>query len=508
MSRPGFVLRVDDRTPPLLVPEGTGCRLQRFDLGTSVVYPTESMPGLADERAGIEEALAAPVAGPPLAELLRPGMKLTLTFTSTRVRPTRNPDIRGRVLEQVLTLAAAAGVDDVALVAASGLGPRPTEDEFRALLGERIVRSFLGQGLLTAHDAFGETSEVAGVAVNARVAESDLVVHVAVVDDPRHGAGAQLVTGLGSADVIGRARSLEAVRDRGVVDGLVADLSSALPVFAVEVVLDQATYPSGLAWMGRREWEWTSADQLRFFGVRRLQSFAGRQVRRSLVDQPPVRQVVGLTAGQLGRTSTQTERILARQQQVPIDTPFDVAVTGVPARTVENPDGALNPLIAAWSALVDTLGSHTGRPAVRDGGVAVVFAPLLPDFSARTHPSASDFYADVLSQTTDPDEIARDHEPRFAHDEWYENLYRRQHAFAGIHPVHLWYEIAEARSHLADVIVVGGDREVAERLGFRAASTLADALEIAAAAVGRTPSVGYLHAPPRIVADVAIEDPQ
>lgn len=508
MSRPGFVLRVDDRTPPLLVPEGSGCRLQRFAQGTAVVYPSESMPVIADLRAGIDEALAAPQGGEPLDALLRPGMKLTLTFTSSQVPASRNPDIRGRIIERVLTLAAQAGVDDVALVAANGLGPRPTDSELRGMLGERIVRSFLGQGLLGAHDAYADTAAVGGVSLNARVAESDLVVHVAVVDAPGRDAGSQLVTGLGSAEVIGRARSLEAVRNPGIIGGLVDQVAAALPLFVVEAVLDQRSYPPGLAWLGRREWEWTTADRARFFGLRRLQSVAGRQMRRSLVDQPVERQLVGLTAGQLGRTSSQTAQILARQQQVPIDEPFDVVVTGVPAHTVQNPDGELNPLVAAWSALVDTVGSHTGRSAVRDGGVVVVFAPFAGHFSARTHPSASDFYADVLSQTTDPDEIARDHESRFADDEWYRNLYRSQHAFAGAHPVHLWYEIAEARARLGDVIVVGGDRDVVERLGFRAASTFEDALEIAAASVGRTPSVGYLHTPPRIIAEVSGQDPQ
>ena len=33
MPRPGFVLQVDERTPPLLVHEGEGYRMQKFPLG-------------------------------------------------------------------------------------------------------------------------------------------------------------------------------------------------------------------------------------------------------------------------------------------------------------------------------------------------------------------------------------------------------------------------------------------------------------------------------------------
>ena len=38
MGRPGFVLEVDDRTPPLLVPDGDRFRLERFPLGTRVIH--------------------------------------------------------------------------------------------------------------------------------------------------------------------------------------------------------------------------------------------------------------------------------------------------------------------------------------------------------------------------------------------------------------------------------------------------------------------------------------
>jgi hypothetical protein len=49
MSRPGFVLEVDDRTPPLVVHEGLGFRLEDgFPLGTRVVYPPESIPAVPD----------------------------------------------------------------------------------------------------------------------------------------------------------------------------------------------------------------------------------------------------------------------------------------------------------------------------------------------------------------------------------------------------------------------------------------------------------------------------
>jgi len=70
MSRPGFVLEVDERTPALLVHEGEGFRLERFPLGTRVIYPPESLPGIRNVDAAIARALANPIDCEPLSELL------------------------------------------------------------------------------------------------------------------------------------------------------------------------------------------------------------------------------------------------------------------------------------------------------------------------------------------------------------------------------------------------------------------------------------------------------
>ena len=73
MSRPGFVLEVDDRTPPLLVHEGLGFRLENFPLGTRVVYPPESIGTVPDVEGTIRDALLHPIDSEPLPSLLRPG---------------------------------------------------------------------------------------------------------------------------------------------------------------------------------------------------------------------------------------------------------------------------------------------------------------------------------------------------------------------------------------------------------------------------------------------------
>ena len=83
-----------------------------------------------------------------------------------------------------------------------------------------------------------------------------------------------------------------------------------------------------------------------------------------------------------------------------------------------------------------------------------------------------DFFEEVLADTTDPVEIEKTYEERFATDEWYRHLYRTSHAYHGVHPFYMWYWGAHALEHLGRVIIVGGDPRAVRRLGFSPASTL------------------------------------
>ncbi|MBO0841681.1 MAG: DUF2088 domain-containing protein, partial [Nocardioides sp.] len=188
MTRPGFVLEVDDRTPPLLVHEGLGFRLEEFPLGTRVIYPPESLPAVPDVDAAIADALENPVDCEPLRELMFPGMRLTIAFDDLSLPlPTmKAPDIRGKIMEQVLTIAAEKDVDDVEIIAALALHRRMTAEEMKHIVGERVFRSFYPSGKLYNHDAedraalehLGVTEKGEDVEINKRAATSDLLVYV------------------------------------------------------------------------------------------------------------------------------------------------------------------------------------------------------------------------------------------------------------------------------------------------------------------------------------------
>src|SRR5207244_9883142 len=183
-------------------------RLERLPVGTRVLYPPEPLEPLADPDAAVRRALLEPHGSDPLPALLFPGMRLTIAFddVSLPLPPMKRPDNRQRVIEAVLDLAAAAGVDDVQLIAALALHRRMTEAELRHALGDRIYDAFAPPGLLTQHDAedpsalvhLGTTEAGEDVELNKRAVESDLLVYVNINLVAMDGGHKSVATGLAS----------------------------------------------------------------------------------------------------------------------------------------------------------------------------------------------------------------------------------------------------------------------------------------------------------------------
>lgn len=511
MARPGFVLEVDARTPPLVVPDGARVRLERFPLGTSVVYPAESLPAIADVAEAIDTALDFPLDSAPLQDRLHPGMRLVIAFDdiTTPVPQMARPDIRGRIVEAVLRRAAAAGVDDVLLVGARGLHRRMTESELLHLLGERVFRSFFADGKLVNSDAedseqlsrVGATDD-GDLRMSSAAAGADLLVFVHLAGQTGNGTAA-VVRGLGSTATVAQlAAPAEpgAARSQAEIE---RQVSAAVDIFSVEAVLDNAAYSSPLEFLGKREWEWSLKDQAVRFAVRRGLAMTSVKARQRIGNAARARYApIQIAAGSPSAVALASQERVAAQRVVEVPGQSDVAILGVPPATPDSVDSVTNPILAAWSALGATFAAYTQRPVVRPGGALILYHPMTPNFSSLHHPSSVDFFADVLPTTTDAVQISEKFEEKYATDPWYRHLFQTSYAFHGVHPCHLWYAMEPARRHCGDIIWVGGHRATVERLGFRAASTLADALEIVSSTVGRSPSIRYLHNTAQLVADV------
>jgi lactate racemase len=524
MTRPGFVLDVDERTPPLLVHEGEGFRLQKFPLGTKVIYPPDPLPGIRDVTGAIRHALLNPHGSEPLPELLKPGMRLTIAFDdiSLPLPPMQTPDIRGRVIEQVLELAARKGVDDVKLVVANSLHRRMTPAEIKRAVGERVYRSFWPEDL-TNFDAedpnglthIGQTDRGEDVEISRRAAESDLLVYVNINLVAMDGGHKSVPVGLGSYKSLRHHHNVHTMlNSRSYMDppqsalhGSAARmgrlLAEHLRIFTIETTLNNETFPKAFGFLNKREWEWSLADQGTYLAAKRANDKAPARVRREVF-----RRIVapyGVTGVNAGETEAVHERTLAnlhRQQLVEVDGQADVMVVGLPYICPYNVNSIMNPILVHCLGLGYYFNLYQGKPVVRPGGVLILHHPVPWEFHQVHHPSYVDFFDEVLSETTDPAAIEAKYEQQYAQDPWYVHLYRNSYAYHGVHAFYMWYWGAHAMDHLGDVIFVGADRRAVSRMGYRTAGTFADALEMAGETVGRSPRVAYLHCPPLVLADV------
>lgn len=522
--RPGFVLDVDERTPPLLVHQGEGFRLEKFPLGTRVVYPPESLPGLPDVDGAIDHALDNPENSEPLRALLRPGMKLTIAFDdlSIPLPPMRRPDVRQRIIEKVLTIAADVGVDDVKIIVANALHRRMTGAEIERIVGERVFRSFWPNDLYN-HDAedrdnllhVGLTDAGEDVEINRRAAESDLIVYVNVNLVAMDGGHKSVAIGLASYNSLRHHHNSHTmVHSRSFMDHTKSAMHSStwrmgrlladqVKIFTVETTLNNAAFPEKYAFLTKREWEWSLKDQASAYGMSRAVAAMPKQARRKLFQNLVADYgVTGVHAGETEAVHVKTLENVHRQQLVQVDGQSDVLVVGLPYLSPYNVNSVLNPILAMCLGLGYFFNMYRGRPLVRKGGAMILYHPVTWEFSQLHHPSYVDFFEEVLAESTDPATIEATFEKQYATDPWYTHLYRTSHAYHGVHPFYMWYWGSHGLDHLGDVIWVGGDRRTCARMGFRSAFTLADALEMASGTVGTSPSMTYLHSPPHAIADV------
>ena len=525
--RPGYVLDVDRSTPPILMWHGEGFRLERFPTGSRVIYPPEPLKPIEDPDAAIRHALENPIGdSAPLSALLRPGMRLTIAFDdiSLPLPPMRAPDVRQRVIEAVLDAAAAAGVDDVVLIAALALHRRMTEPELRHALGNRVYDAFAPHGLLTQHDAedpdnlvhLGLTDAGEDVEINKRAATSDLLVYVNINLVAMDGGHKSVATGLASYRSLRHHHNVRTmVHSRSFMDQEHSELhssnwrmgrmiaASGVKIFQIETTLNNDAFPDPFSFLSRREWEWSLRDRAGYLAASKSLEHTPDRVRRSIFHS--MRAPMGLTsvqAGEVEAVHASTTANVYRQQLVPVEGQTDVLTMGLPYICPYNVNSIMNPILVMCLGLGYFFNMYRGRPLVRPGGVLILSHPTPWAFDPVFHPSYIDFFEQVLAETTDPLEIEAKYEESFATDPWYVHLYRTGHAYHGVHPFYMWYWGAHGLDHVGRVIIVGGDQAAVRRLGFKSASTLTDALEMAEDVVGRDPSITHIHNPPIFLADV------
>ena len=530
MPRPGFVLDVDKSTPPILYSFGEGFRLERLPAERSrVIYPAEAIEPLKNPDEAIRQALLNPLDSEPLPALLKPGMKLTIAFDdlSLPLPPMRRPDNRQRVIEAVLDLAAAAGVDDIHLIAALALHRRMTEEELRHAVGDRVYDAFAPTGRITNHDAedpdgmvvIGTTTHGEIVDMNKRAAESDLLVYVNINLVAMDGGWKSTATGLAGYRSLKQHHNVATMQaSKSFMDRHASELHHSNwrmgevlkdhgpRIFQIETTLNNDTYPSPFDFLMKREWEWSPKDRALYIATEKsLRHTPPRLARQIFHGIKAPHRMTSVHAGAVDPVHEATLTQVLREQLVPVEGQTDVLTMGLPYICPYNVNSIMNPILVMCLGLGYLFNMYRGRPLVREGGVLILTHPTPWEFHPVHHPSYIDFFEQCLAETTDPAELEARFEKTFAEDEWYRHLYRTSYAYHGVHPFYMWYWGSHALAHLgggSHVIIVGGDPKAVRRLGFRPATTLTDALEMASDHVGPEPTITHLHAPPLLMADV------
>src|SRR3954464_2907781 len=369
MPRPGFVLDVDRSTPPTLFWHGEGFRLEKLPVGSRVIYGPEPLDALDDPDAAIRPARPPPPGeSEPLPALLRPGMKLTIAFddVSLPLPPMQKPDIRQRVIEAVLDMAAAAGVGDVVLIAALALHRRMHEFELRHALGDRVYDAFEPHGLLWQHDAedpdgmlyIGQTDDGEDVEINKRAAESDLLVYVNINLVAMDGGHKSVATGLASYRSLRHHHNVRTMQhSRSFMDQHHSELHSSnwrmgrliaesgIKLFQIETTLNTNMFPDQFAFLQKREWEWSARDRASYVAVSKSLDRTPNRLARSIFHgiKSPHR-MTSVQAGEVEAVHQVTTDHVYAQQLVQVDGQTDVLTMGLPYICPYNVHSVMNPI--------------------------------------------------------------------------------------------------------------------------------------------------------------------
>jgi nickel-dependent lactate racemase len=198
----------------LNLPDGFGWR----------VLETRNAEPLANVAQAIEDALDAPVAGPPLSELAK-GRRSAAISVCDITRPVPNRVVLPHVLKRL----EAAGIarDAIAILIATGLHRPATQAEIEEILGPEISGAYRVANHrareLSEHRHLGSTAAGTPVYIDERFLSTDLHVTAGLIEPHLmlgfSGGRKLVVPGVAGQDTIKRIHSPHFMRDPRAVEG-------------------------------------------------------------------------------------------------------------------------------------------------------------------------------------------------------------------------------------------------------------------------------------------------
>jgi hypothetical protein len=519
------VVYIDTNSAPRMIFSGEDLLLEDLPVGTRVIYAKPPIEGLANPGAAIRYALNHPLGTDPLYAQLMPGMRVTIAIDdiSMPLPPMQTPDVRQTILEILLELLDANGIDDVHLIIATSLHRRLTKAEMKRMVGSKIFDAFYPDRYYN-HDAedpegmvhLGVTDHNEPVNINRRAVESDLVIYVNINFVPMNGGHKSMAVGLCNYESLRPHHEPHTIRQSdSYMDPKRSELSTKISrmgalvdqhmnVFHIETVLNNRMFAAPTAFLGKNEDEFTEFDRLKFEAMRWTLSRTPPVAKRKIFHSVP--SAYQLIAVHAGKTEPVHERIIAKgfeQHMVNIRGQSDILICGVPFISPYNVNSILNPLLVQVMGLGYFHNCYRGQPVLRKGGALILCHPCYDDFDHEQHPSYIEFFNRLLPESRDAMTLRHKYEEEFAHNPSYISMYRRGHAYHGAHPFFMWYWGENGRQHVGKVIVAGASNaHVPAMMGWERAESLTEAIAMARSFTGPSSSITMMHHPPLVMADV------
>jgi hypothetical protein len=519
------VVYIDTDSAPRVLFSGEDLLLEDLPIGTRVVYPKPPIEGLVNPGAAIRYALNHPLGTEPLYAQLMPGMRVTIAIDdiSMPLPPMVRPDVRETVLEILLEMLDANGVDDIHIIVATSLHRRHTVAEMKRMVGDKIFNAFYPDRYYN-HDAedpdgmvhLGVTAHNEPVNINRRAVESDLVIYVNVNFVPMNGGHKSVAVGLCDYDSLRPHHEPETIRKSDSymdpknsmlstkIGRMGALVDEHMNVFHIETALNNRMYAGPTAFLAKNEDQYTEFDRMKFEAMRWSLSKLPPAAKRKLFQSIPA--PYQMIACHAGKTEPVHEKIVERcfeQYAVDVRGQADILICGIPFISPYNVNSILNPLLVQVMALGYFHNMYRGKPVLKKGGVMIITHPCYDEFDPNHHPSYIEFFNRLLPETRDAMKLRHKYEEEFAHNPSYIEMYRRGNAYHGAHPFFMWYWGENGRQHVGKVIVAGAQNaHVPAMLGWERAESVTEAIAMAKSTVGPSPEITLMHHPPIVMMDV------
>jgi len=465
-----------------------------------ILRPPLPREALEDVAQAVRDALAFPLAGPALEQLVTRGGTATIVIEQPSLPiPAVHSGPRHTAIAAVADELERLGVQKTTILVAGGLMRRTTPREIGTLVPPDFRRRFKGRVIV--HDSEADDLVELGregnvtVRVNPALIETDLVVTVTAAETVLHGGPAALLAAAGREQLraAGALSLLETSASQGwrLAVAIERLLAERLPVIGVSLALNAPRMAGPFAGY---PYDQDAIDRMLGSHLRRVFQVAPGRVRQRLLERLP-RELTAASVYAGTPSVAHTEALLRATvfKGVELDAPLDAIVIGIPPTTPFMPRERPNPVSAAYLGLGLALRLWRNAPPLAHGGTAILVHPFPRRFPRPTqNPYRALFYdartAGDIGAMRDAEQAAVADAPAIAE-------YRAGRACHPLQPFVEWSACDAAAHRLGAVLIAGcRDAQSARQLGFVPVHGLGAALEMAR---GRgAERIGYLLTPP------------